>query len=146
MWTPQRREVVALVAMLDLSVSRDEWTKTQAIAERHVMPLAFLEQIVSRLCQEGLLRSRRGPTGGLRLARAPADIRIADVLRAVVPRDTTAGTPTPRTLEALAHRALGRAGAELERTLDGLTLERLADEAEQLGLGMRPKSALSFDI
>lgn len=146
MWTPQRREVIAIVALLDLAMAGGRgWVKTQTVAERHEIPLAFLEQIAHRLCQAGLLTSRRGPSGGLRLGRSPADIRLGDVLRAVAPRDQPAAG-APRSLEQLVLGSLAEAGDDLGRSLDLLTLERLCEEAERLGLASRPKTALSFDI
>lgn len=148
MWTPQRREVIALVAMLDLATvgARAGWVKTQTIADRHDIPLAFLEQITHRLCQEGLLGSRRGPTGGLRLARAPASIRVGDILRAVATKEPAEAASTPVSFEQLVLRSLAEVGAGLSQALDALTLERLCEDAERLGLTSRPKSALSFDI
>jgi len=148
MWTPQRREVIALVAMLDLATGgpRAGWVKTQAIAERHHIPLAFLEQIAHRLCQEGLLGSRRGPSGGLRLARAPSAIRVGEILRAVSTREPVEAAAAPRDLEQLVTRSLAAANVELAQALDALTLERLCEDAERLGLSIRPKTALSFDI
>lgn len=148
MWTPQRREVVALVALLDLATTGDarSWVKTQHVAERHDIPLAFLEQITHRLCQAGLVTSRRGPAGGLRLARAAAAIRLGDVLRAVRGAEAPAEPAAPRSLEQLVLARLGQAGLELERALDAITLEQLLEHAERLNLAARRKSALSFDI
>lgn len=146
MWTPQRREVIAVVALLDLALGGTRgWVKTQAVAERNDIPLAFLEQIAHRLCQAGLLASRRGPSGGLRLGRSPADIRLGEVLRAVAPREKPAAA-APRSLEQLVLGSLAEAGQELDRSLEQLTLERLCEHAERLGLASRPKTALSFDI
>lgn len=147
MWTPRRREVIALVALLDLALvaPTDTWVKTQAIAARHDIPLAFLEQITHRLCQVGLLRSRRGPSGGLRLAKAPREVRVGEVLRAVAPREAVA-EQRAHTLEALVLEQLTAVGAELSAALDQISLEQLCEGAERLGLVERVKTALSFDI
>lgn len=148
MWTPQRREVVALVALLDLATAGDpcSWIKTQSIAARHSIPLAFLEQITHRLCQDGLLVSRRGPAGGLRLARPAAAIRLGDALRAVHGSAVGVEPAPPRSLEQLVLQQLGQAGHELEQALDSTTLEQLVERAERSNLAARRKSALSFDI
>jgi Rrf2 family protein len=45
--------------------------------------LNFLENILGELRHAGIVRSQRGFEGGFRLARAPADITIADIIRAV---------------------------------------------------------------
>ena len=53
------------------------------LAEAQGIPPRFLQAILLRLRQRGLLLSHRGAEGGYRLARAPAEITVADVLRAV---------------------------------------------------------------
>jgi Rrf2 family transcriptional regulator, iron-sulfur cluster assembly transcription factor len=52
------------------------------IAERQGISLAFLEQIFCRLRQAGLVSAVRGPGGGYRLARPPAEIPIVAIIRA----------------------------------------------------------------
>ena len=71
-------------AMLDMVINRasDRPVQIQEIAQRQNIPIKFLEQILVLLKKEGLLESRRGPGGGYLLARNPADITVADVLKA----------------------------------------------------------------
>ncbi len=57
--------------------------KAEHIAQRHAIPLKFLEKILFDLRHAGLVATRRGPEGGYWLARDPAQITVADVLRAV---------------------------------------------------------------
>jgi Rrf2 family protein len=59
------------------------WTATFAIAERERIPRKFLEAILVRLRDSGMVDSRRGSTGGHRLARDPASISVADVIRVI---------------------------------------------------------------
>ncbi len=47
----------------------------------------YLVKVLQRLTQVGLLRSVRGPGGGLRLARSSRDIRLWDILSATSPVD-----------------------------------------------------------
>jgi Rrf2 family protein len=58
-------------------------SKAEHLAHRHAIPLKFLEKILFDLRHAGLVRTRRGPEGGYWLARDPAEITVADVLRAV---------------------------------------------------------------
>jgi Rrf2 family protein len=51
------------------------------IAQQEGIPRKFLELILSELKQHGILNSRKGRGGGYLLARAPADITVAQVLR-----------------------------------------------------------------
>jgi Rrf2 family protein len=61
---------------------RDEQLVSIAeIAETEHIPLKFLEAILVELKRHGLLQSRRGPAGGYRLAVAPSEITVAQVVR-----------------------------------------------------------------
>jgi Rrf2 family protein len=53
------------------------------IAADEDLPRAYLEQLVTSLRDSGLVTSTRGAHGGYELARAPAEIRMSDVLRAL---------------------------------------------------------------
>jgi Rrf2 family protein len=59
------------------------WLPTNAIAEREAIPRKFLEAILVQLRDNGLIDSRRGSLGGHRLAREPASISVADIIRMV---------------------------------------------------------------
>lgn len=47
------------------------------------IPLPTAQKLVSRLAAAGLIESSRGTGGGIRLARPPATITLADVIEAV---------------------------------------------------------------
>lgn len=53
----------------------------KAIAERQGISKKYLEHIVSMLNPTGMLKITRGYQGGYQLAKDPADITVADVLR-----------------------------------------------------------------
>jgi Rrf2 family cysteine metabolism transcriptional repressor len=53
------------------------------IADAEGLPLAYLEHLVQRLRKAQLIESRRGAHGGYSLARAPADISMAEVVSAL---------------------------------------------------------------
>jgi Rrf2 family transcriptional regulator, cysteine metabolism repressor len=55
----------------------------KSIAEGEGLPLAYLERIVALLKKAGFVESTRGAHGGYRLARAPEDIRMDDVVLAL---------------------------------------------------------------
>jgi len=50
------------------------------IARRQGVSVKYLEQIIIPLKKAGLVQSVRGPKGGHRLARPPADITVADIV------------------------------------------------------------------
>lgn len=57
--------------------------KGERLAELQHVPVKFLENILSLLRQGGIIRSQRGPEGGYWLARPPAEITLADIIRVV---------------------------------------------------------------
>jgi Rrf2 family protein len=73
----------ALRASLELASAGDGHVKAEALARAQSIPLRFLEQILLDLKHAGLVASRRGAEGGYWLAKAPAEISLADVIRAV---------------------------------------------------------------
>ena len=61
----------------------DRAVSVEVLATAQAISPAFLERIVADLRRDGLVASVRGAGGGYRLARAPAEISVADVVRAV---------------------------------------------------------------
>src|SRR3954447_13139506 len=57
--------------------------RIQTISEQQNIPKRFLEQILNDLKSAGVVESRRGIAGGYRLAKRPADITLAAVIRHV---------------------------------------------------------------
>ena len=64
-------------------IKPDELTQAADIAEAHQIPKKFLDAILGELRNAGFVHSRKGPTGGYRLARAPGQIKIGHVIRAI---------------------------------------------------------------
>jgi Rrf2 family protein len=74
----------AVRAMIELAAAGDaEPVKGEQIADAQGIPLRFLENILAELRHQGLVQSRRGAEGGYWLTRAPDQITIAEVIRAV---------------------------------------------------------------
>ena len=77
----------AMRALLELAAAQREnpraLLKGDAIAEKHVIPTKFLVGVLTTLRTAGILQSMRGRDGGFRLAKPAADIRVADVMRAL---------------------------------------------------------------
>ena len=77
----------AMRAVVELAIRRaregDALVPARAIAEAQHIPLRFLEQQLGALHKAGLVESFRGAGGGCRLARDPAEIRVADVVDAI---------------------------------------------------------------
>ncbi len=72
----------ALRALLVLANHYDQpVVRIQAISEEQNIPKRFLEQILNDLKTAGIVQSRRGVSGGYRLARPPREITLASVVR-----------------------------------------------------------------
>jgi Rrf2 family protein len=54
-----------------------------AVAEAELLPLSYLEHLVAKLRQAGLVTSVRGAHGGYRLAKVPSEISMLDVVEAL---------------------------------------------------------------
>ena len=72
----------ACLAMLELAqqYQAQQLVQVRRISERHGIPMPFLVQILQELKRAGLVASTRGAGGGYRLARAPEEIALADVI------------------------------------------------------------------
>jgi Rrf2 family protein len=53
------------------------------LAEFHGVPAAYLAKHLQSLARAGLVETTKGPRGGYRLARAPQDITMLDVVEAI---------------------------------------------------------------
>ena len=74
----------ALEALCQLARTAPEaYVKAREISEELNIPEHFLGKVLTQLVRRGLLVSRKGPTGGVALARSPKSITIQDVLEAL---------------------------------------------------------------
>ena len=73
----------AVRAAVELAAAPPGPMKGDALARRQGIPAKFLENILADLRRAGIVASQRGAEGGYRLARPAADIRVADIIRAV---------------------------------------------------------------
>ena len=79
-----RQSEYAIKILIDLaSVPRGEIVQSKAIAERKKVPEKFLQKTIQVLVRTGMVESRRGSLGGVRLAVDPDSLTIADVVVAI---------------------------------------------------------------
>jgi len=117
----------AVTAMLDLAIHHDEGPVTLAdISGAQGISLSYLEQLFARLRKEGLVEGLRGPGGGYRLSRPPAEISIAEVIDAIgegVDATSCGGSEDCQNGErCLTHTLWQKLGSEIYTFLDGITL------------------------
>ena len=73
-----------LRAFIDLAIySEEEPVSLSSIAKRQDISVSYLEKLMGKLKQAGLVVSARGATGGYTLARAVDSYSVGEVLRAV---------------------------------------------------------------
>jgi Rrf2 family protein len=73
----------ALRALVELARADGAQITAGDLAERADAPRKFLEAILLELARRGVVVSRRGKLGGYTLARAPAAISFAEVIRVI---------------------------------------------------------------
>ena len=131
----------AIKAVLDLALHRDrDLIPIQEIAARESIPQRYLEQVLLSLKRAGILTSKRGSSGGYHLTKAPEEITIGAVLRAVE------GTGVPFEPQARPKNGHGddlavlwrRIGDAVSQVVDQLTFGELAAQAAQRRASARP--------
>lgn len=133
----------AVRACIELAVRspdrRSRPTTGDAIGEAQGIPTKYLENILAELRRAGILGSRRGSDGGYWFARPPAEVTVADVIRAVegpladvrgeAPEDLDyQGPAEPLERVWLATRA------SLRSVLEGVTLDDIANDRLPAGI------------
>ena len=74
----------AVTAMLDVAIHSGHGPISLSdISKRQTISLSYLEQLFSKLRQEKLVESVRGPGGGYRLARPSSEIYVSEIVDAV---------------------------------------------------------------
>lgn len=121
----------AVTAMMDLALHADSGPVTLAeISQCQGISLSYLEQLFARLRRHGLVTGVRGPGGGYRLARAAADISVADIIVAVDENvDATRCGGRQDCLDGhqcLTHDLWTDLSRQIFSFLDGITLAQLA--------------------
>jgi len=109
-------------------VAHRGYASAQVIAEHQAIPSRYLEEIIGELRRAGFVVGKRGPRGGYRLAKPPAEIAVSDVLRALSggPGSTT-GEPQDE-ITALVERSVDD---RLQAAVGDLRLDQLLGEARE---------------
>lgn len=71
-------------AVLDLALHSNEGLiSLKSIADRQEISENYLEQLFASLKKAGVVKSTRGSQGGYELGKAPSEISVGDILRAL---------------------------------------------------------------
>lgn len=71
----------AVRAIVYLARNSEGYRSSREIADSEGIPLQFLRRILQTLTKAGLVTSREGVTGGVKLNAKPRDIRVSDVIK-----------------------------------------------------------------
>jgi Rrf2 family protein len=125
----------ALVALLELAAvqASGEVLRVADLASRQGIPERYLEHVLASLRQAGILQSVRGPGGGYRLVRPPAQLALAEVLQVLEGAPAAAaagGSPEFAVVAALEQELLAQRQARLQScSLQALLEKRQAQAA-----------------
>lgn len=122
----------ALRAVVHLAMHEGQPQKTSEVAKRTKVPHAYLSKVLQGLQAEGIVQLQRGIGGGVRLAQAPGQMTILDVVNAVDPIQRIDQCPldlrTHGTHLCALHRRMDNAIKTMEDAFRSTTLaELLAD-------------------
>jgi Rrf2 family protein len=124
-----------LVALLELGSIHPSGKLLQVaeIARRQGIPERYLEQMLTTLRRGGLLHSIRGPRGGYRLARPPAEIHLDEVVDCLEGQPDRTRDGRHQSLEFSVLDVLdGRLQQARRRILEQTRLDQLLEERQGL--------------
>lgn len=118
----------AVLAAYELAVSYNKQALTiKAIADNQQIPKQYLDQLMKKLRQQGVVESIRGPKGGYRLSRPPGEITVGEVIRAVeeptVPVECKNGEKCGKCESCVASILWDKIANSISRVIDRETLE-----------------------
>lgn len=144
----------AVTAMIDLAINSKSGPVTLAdISICQDISLSYLEQLMSMLRKQELVKGMRGPGGGYVLARPAEQITIADIITAVDEKvDVTrcAGQEDCQGGDrCLTHELWTELSDQLYRFLDGITLAKYLnrqDVQDIIHRQERPLRAMDYNM
>ncbi|MBO9441856.1 RrF2 family transcriptional regulator [Phaeobacter italicus] len=133
-----KRTNIAVRLLMYCAANSDRLVTKSEIAERCNISENHLAQVINQLAQLGYLRTQRGRNGGMSLGRPAGKIGIGDVFRDVegtvpmVECFADADNTCPLVSACRLRVALADAAQAFYRSLDGITLEALVCDNDEL--------------
>jgi len=134
-------------ALLELALRPgDNPAALKDIAQRQQISIRYLEHLITPLVAAGIVRSMRGPKGGIALARSPQEIRLSEVIQLlegstapVECLDNPAGCA--RSATCVTRDVWGELRQAMDNILDSTTI---ADLVERQKLKEQPQSMMYY--
>lgn len=123
------RAVVQLARM-----GPQQYVQSRDLAQEESLPNKFLEAILLTLRRGGFLESKVGREGGYRLARAPREIKVGELIRRLEGRLTLREGQSPPDVspgEIAVHFLNHKLTEATDNVLDQLTLEQLLEQVNR---------------
>ena len=128
----------AVNALIDLALREAAGPVALAtISARQQVSLSYLEQLFSRLRQQGMVESTRGPGGGYTLGRPAVDISVADIVTAV--DDPLENTEGESVADGLSQALWQRLNTTMLSHMATITLESLVAEQRAQGAAVEAR-------
>lgn len=134
-------------ALLDMALHQeDSPIQLKDIARRQNISLPYLEHLIAPLRVGGIVRSIRGPGGGIVLAKNPGEIKLSEIIRLlegdISPADCV---KDPKICERAAYCVTRDVWDELKQAMNGIleatTLQDLMEREKRKG---RPEAAMYY--
>ena len=141
----------AVTAMLDLALNSERGPISLAdISKRQEISLSYLEQLFSKLRQNNLVSSVRGPGGGYRLSRSASDIFVAQIIDAVnesIDATNCGGEGNCQKGQVcLTHHLWMDLSEQIHHFLSGISLASLVERQDVRAVSERQNSEQSLTI
>lgn len=107
-------------------VANRGYASAHVIAEKQGIPSRYLEEIIGELRKAGFVVGKRGPRGGYRLARPPAEIAVSDVLAVL---SATNGSNTGEAHDEITRLVERSVDQRISEAVGEVNLEQLLGEA-----------------
>ena len=127
-------------ALLELAIrDSNEPVLLRNIAKKQDISLAYLEHVISPLIAAGILRSTKGPKGGISLNRKPVDIKLSEVIRllegSVAPTDCVDNPDIcERSDKCVTRDVWCEMKTAMDNILDKTTIQDMVDRQNKKGL------------
>ena len=134
-------------ALLDLALHGGQGpVLLKDIAQRQQISLSYLEHVITPLIAGGIVRSTRGPRGGVSLAKPPLEIRLDEVIQilegSMAPVECVSN---PEICERSEFCVTRDVWDELKKAMDGvLESITLQDLVERQKSKKRPEEAMYY--
>lgn len=120
-----------LRAMLYLA-GKDSFCSVKEVAKNESISAVFLEKIFAKLKKAGLIKVKRGASGGYTLNKPLDKISLADIVRPLEEKvalaiclDSKSKACCPREKDCLAKNVWGRVQKAINQSLDSISLAEL---------------------